>query len=56
MIIQWSQHRIRPNAPQHVVLRRNIVKGYYSGQLVVESTESTGFRGFIVNVGRLGVR
>jgi len=39
MIIRWTQHRIRPNAPQHVVLSGNVVKGYYSAPLIVISDE-----------------
>jgi len=56
MIIQWSQHAKRPNAPQHVVASRNVIKGQYTAPLVVESAAQTRFRGFIVNVNRMGLR
>ena len=56
MIVRWSQHKIRPNAPQHVVLGRNVVKGYYSGALVVESAANITVRRFIVNTNRIGLR
>ncbi len=57
MIIKWQQHKLRANAPQHIVLGRNIVKGYVSAPLVVESIEGNAkFRGFIVNVSRMGLR
>jgi len=38
VIIQWSQHN-RPNAPQHAVLSRNVVKGQYTAPLVIVSVE-----------------